>query len=112
MSTAVRHHTSDGRVDVVFLHGWLMGPYMWEAQTAALRRVARCHALAQPGHGGAPLNPEASMADWAEWLIDHIDARGIDRAVFVGHAMGGLLVQELWRRHPDRVSGLALVSIT
>jgi pimeloyl-ACP methyl ester carboxylesterase len=36
----------------------------------------------------------------------------MERAVVVGHSMGGLLAQELSRRHPDRFAGLALVSIT
>ena len=36
------------------------------------------------------------------------DALGIDRFVPVGYSMGGPIAQLIWRRHPDRVSGLVL----
>ena len=52
------------------------------------------------------------MAGRSDQVIDQVNARDMERAVFVGHSMGGLLVQALWRRHPDRFVGLALVSIT
>ena len=98
--------------DVVFLHGWLMGTDLWDAQVDALRGKAKCHAVKQPGHGAPGLGAGKTMADWADHLAAHLDSLGADQAVLVGHSMGGMLVQETFRRHHDRVEKLVLVSTT
>lgn len=98
-------------VDVVFLHGWLMGPDLWGAQVAALDGIADTHALAAPAHG-APAPPEGfDMAAWAELVMGELDRRSVERAIFVGHSMGGFLTQQIWRDHPQRVLGIGLVGI-
>lgn len=43
-------------------------------------------------------------------LTEVLDAHGIDRAVVVGSDTGGALAQVVAAQHPDRVSGLALLS--
>lgn len=95
---------------VVFLHGWLMSPAMWSGAMAALKGKARCVALWQPAHGAttAPTH-DFSMEQWADWVADNLAALGIERAVLVGHSMGGFLAQMVARRHASLVSGLVLV---
>ncbi|MGH9186008.1 MAG: alpha/beta fold hydrolase [Acidimicrobiales bacterium] len=100
-----------GRRDVVLLHGWLMGPNLWDTQLSALGNVANLHALAAPAHG-TPGPPEAfTMAAWADLVVAELDQRSIDRAIIVGHSMSGWLSQQIWRDHPGRVLGLGLVGI-
>ena len=97
---------------VVFLHGWLMSPAMWSEACAALAGRARCVALWQPAHGPSSAPPHGfTMEQWADWVRDNLAALGIERAVLVGHSMGGLLAQATARRHPGLVSGLVLVGI-
>ena len=43
-------------------------------------------------------------------LIAVLDAQGIDRTVLVGVSMGGAIVVNTALNHPDRVSGLVLIS--
>lgn len=94
-------------MDVVFLHGWLMGPDLWDAQVAALDGVADTHALAAPAHG-TPAPPEGfDMAAWAGLVIDELDRLSVGRAIFIGHSMSGWLTQQIWRDHPQRVLGIA-----
>src|SRR5206468_1337847 len=38
-----------------------------------------------------------------------MDAAGVKSAVLAGHSMGVQVILEMWRRHPERVRGLALV---
>jgi pimeloyl-ACP methyl ester carboxylesterase len=52
------------------------------------------------------------MAHWADLLDRELEAAGIERAVLVGHSMGGMLAMEMARRHPERVLGLGLVGTT
>lgn len=98
-----------GRPHVVFLHGWLMGPDLWDAQVSALDGITKTHALAAPAHGTPGPPDNFTMAAWAAMVIGELDRRSVDRAIIVGHSMGGLLTQQIWRDHPNRVLGLGLV---
>lgn len=98
--------------DVVLLHGWMMEPSMWAQQEEALAEGMRSHAVIQPGHGVAVsrLPQDPTMQDWAAWFARELDGRAISDAVVVGHGIGGLIAQETWRRSPERVKALVLVS--
>ncbi|MDW4572940.1 alpha/beta hydrolase [Microbacterium sp. M3] len=51
----------------------------------------------------------AGMAAHADDLATLLDAVGVDRAVVVGHSMGGFVSVVFAHRHPERVSRLLLV---
>lgn len=98
---------------VVFLHGWLMSPAMWDAQLEALRGRVRCVAVAQPGHDGTAGPPDGfSMDDWADATWALLDDLALERVVLVGHSMGGMLALAMTRRRPDAVAGLGIVAST
>jgi len=99
---------------ICFLHGWLMSPDIWSASmTAAARRGWRAVALPQPAHGHAlPPDGVLSMRAWADQTIDQLRAMGLERCVFVGQSMGGMLALAIADRHPASVLGLGLVSTT
>jgi pimeloyl-ACP methyl ester carboxylesterase len=96
---------------VVFLHGAGMDHSVW----ALLARSFAHHGFSVlapdlPGHGrsaGAPLASVAALADWTAALID---AAGVRATKFVGHSMGSLAALETAARHPEKVSGLALIA--
>ena len=48
--------------------------------------------------------------DLADDAVAVADALGIDRFVPVGYSLGGAVAQTVWKRHPDRVSGLVLAA--
>lgn len=48
----------------------------------------------------------------ADEVAGMMDAIGIDRAVVAGFSMGGMVAQELARRHPHRVERMILMSTT
>ena len=97
---------------LVFLHGWLMSTELWAAQLAELCSDRRCYAVAQPGHGAPSFGEPMTMSHWADVLHAELAAAGIERAVLVGHSMGGMLALEYTRRYPDAVIGLGLVGTT
>jgi 3-oxoadipate enol-lactonase len=63
-----------------------------------------------PGYGQSPPVAQMTFPVLGEALAGLLDARGIERAVLVGHSMGGMVAQELAASRPDRVAALVLVA--
>src|SRR5438094_142704 len=62
-----------------------------------------------PGFGGTAVpRGDASMDDYADSVVDAMDAAKIERAAVAGISLGGYVAFALWRRHPDRVERLFL----
>lgn len=95
---------------VVFCHGWPELAFSWRSQIDAVA-AAGFHALApdQRGFGltGGPTDPmQYDMQIFCDDLAGLLDAKGIDKAVFIGHDWGGAVVWAMARLHPDRCAGI------
>ncbi|MGH3499579.1 MAG: alpha/beta fold hydrolase [Nocardioidaceae bacterium] len=94
---------------VVLLHGIGADARQWRLQIPRLARDHHVLAWDMPGYGGsASLSGTPAMADYADALDRALDDRGVDRAIVVGHSMGGMIALEEIARHPSRVRGLLL----
>ncbi|HWM74665.1 MAG TPA: alpha/beta hydrolase [Nocardioides sp.] len=58
---------------------------------------------------GAGIPSPNGLTTHADDLVAVLDATGVDKAVVVGHSMGGFVGLRFAQRHPDRVQGLLLV---
>ncbi len=94
---------------IVFVHGAAGSHLVWGAQVRALGERTRAIALDLPGHGRSLPPGRDSITAYRDALLGLLDALGLDRAVIVGHSMGGGIAQTLALSHPDRVAGLGLV---
>jgi len=96
---------------VVFLHAFPLQGAMWDYQLDALGSSHRCLAFDLPGFGGSPppADPkQATMQRWANLVVGALDQLGVDKATFVGAAMGGYLATAILRHHRDRVARIVL----
>ncbi len=95
---------------VVFLHGALHDHSVW---TLLARWFAHHgHAVLAPdlpGHARSHGEALASVEALADWMLDLLDAAGVQRAALVGHSMGSLIALEAAARAPQRVSHLAML---
>lgn len=57
-----------------------------------------------------PGEPGYAFEELADDAIHVLDHYGIERAVFMGMSMGGMLAQMIAVRHPERVSGIVLLA--
>lgn len=94
---------------VIFVHGAAGMHRHWLSQVHALRNTARAVAVDLPGHGKSDPPGRSTVGDYADVIVRVLDALGFDRAVIVGHSMGGAIAQTLALAHADRVAGLGLV---
>lgn len=97
------------RLDVVLIHGAGGSHLVWPAQ---LRRLtgATVYALDLPAHGKSAGRPRASIGEYAGALMGWLDALPIERAVLVGHSMGGAIAQQIGLDYPQRAGGLVLIA--
>jgi pimeloyl-ACP methyl ester carboxylesterase len=93
---------------ILFVHGFPLDHEQWRPQIERLT-AWRCIAPDLRGvRGGDPPAGGYSMAVYADDLAGVLDAASIDRAVWCGLSLGGYVLFEVLRRHPERVLGLVL----
>jgi pimeloyl-[acyl-carrier protein] methyl ester esterase len=100
--------TTGAGPDLVLLHGWGLHSGAWADVLPALASRWRVHAFDLPGHGRSA-NVEAGTLEDA---TDRLATQVPEGATVCGWSLGGLVAQDLARRHPQRVARLALVATT
>ncbi|MGA3263922.1 MAG: alpha/beta fold hydrolase [Terracidiphilus sp.] len=107
---------------VVFLHPTPLDGEYWRPLTEDLGGV-RAIVPDLRGHGGSELGrklpvggfalvpdaPVLTMAQLAADVLALLDHLELPEAVFAGCSIGGYVLLELWRRAPERMSGLAFI---
>ncbi len=94
---------------LVLIHGLSSSFGYWEYQLPDLAPDRRILALDLPGYGqsGRPDAPYTPI--WfAEVVVSWLDTLAVDKAVFVGHSMGGQIALTLALDAPERVEALVL----
>lgn len=96
---------------VVFTHGATIDHHEWDATLQIVGEHFRVLAWDVRGHGKsrpARLSFKTAMDD----LLGILDQLHVERAIFIGHSMGGNLHQELVFHHPERVIGMVFLGCT
>ncbi len=97
---------------IVLLHGFGAFHDVWRPIAIALADEER-HVIAYdlPGHGRSLDWPDAGPARTAaKAVLADLDTRGIERAHFVGHSMGGAVAALAALAQPERVASLTLLA--
>lgn len=93
---------------IVFVHGFLGGSRQWNRQVKAFGGYDIA-TVDLPGFGdNAHLEALGSIEAYAQWVLDELGARGIDKFHLVGHSMGGMVAQEMVALSPASVDRLVL----
>ncbi len=100
---------------VVLAHGFPELAYSWRHQVPALVDAGyRVLAPDQRGYGRST-RPEAiedyDIIHLTDDLVGLLDDIGAERAVFVGHDWGSMVVWQMAQLHPDRVAGVVGMSV-
>lgn len=101
-----------GKEAVVFIHGWTCDLTFWRGQEPVYRNH-RSLLIDLPGHGESD-KPKVAypMEFFARGVEAVLRNAGVDRAVLVGHSLGGPIAYAFIRLFPEQVKALVLVDAT
>ena len=97
---------------VVLIHGLPTGPSLWH-RVMPMVQGARTLAWEMVGYGDSIAEGrgrDISVARQAGYLEAWMDEIGLEKALLVGHDLGGGVAQIAALRHPDRGTGLVLTN--
>src|SRR5260370_4786748 len=99
----------EGKDAVVFIHGWTCDLTFWRGQ-ARIYEKHRSILIALPGHGQSdkPAVPY-TQERFARAVEAVMRDAGVERAVLVGHSMGGPVGLPFVRLFPAKAKALVLV---
>jgi pimeloyl-ACP methyl ester carboxylesterase len=103
-------HIEAGRgIPLVFLHGLGGGKEMWTTQLEHFAAQGyRAIAWDMPGYGASSAPDPFDFPTLANHLAAMLDHLKIERAILVGHSMGGMVALEFYARYAVRVSAMIL----
>lgn len=101
--------SGEGRA-IVLLHGYLFDGRLFRHQRAPLAELGRVLVFDSPGHGKSDIPPYFTLEENADAMRDVLVTLGVRRAVVVGLSWGGFLAMRMALRHPDFLSGIALLN--
>ena len=106
-------HLSEGKKPVVvLLHGFAEYARIWDQQKEHLSEHFQVIAPDLPGTGNNPLTNALSIESMADDVFATLQASGIEKAVIIGHSMGGYVALALAEKYPGLLQGLGLFHST
>jgi pimeloyl-ACP methyl ester carboxylesterase len=97
-----------GKRNLVLVHGAGGSHLDWPSPLRRLRE-ANVYALDLPGHGRSEGAGRSPIAAYRDFVLAFLDALDLEKAIVVGHSMGGAISLDLALHYPDRLDGLILV---
>ncbi|PNQ74999.1 alpha/beta hydrolase [Hanstruepera neustonica] len=100
-------------IPVVLLHGFLENTVMWKNIIPHLSKNNRVVAIDLLGHGQTGcLGYIHTMEDMAEVVNTVLDNLKIEKAILIGHSMGGYVALAMAEKFPEKFLGLCLANST
>lgn len=95
---------------VLLLHGW-GGSH--ESMLPVAKKLAEsgyaCYVPDLPGFGKTERPHQTwGVPDYAQWVIDYLNANNLERVFLIGHSFGGRISLILGADYPDRIHKIAL----
>lgn len=108
-----KNHLSKGKQPVlVLLHGFAENAGIWHIQQEYLSEFFEVIALDLPGVGNNPLTTALTIDSMADNVFHSLQSAGIEKAVIVGHSMGGYVALAIAEKYPSILQGMGLFHST
>ena len=89
---------------LIFIHGWSCDSRYWQNQTSAFSKDYMVITIDLAGHGNSSSNrTDYTMLSFANDVNAVIDREGINRAILIGHSMGGDVIAKVSQLMPEKI---------
>lgn len=96
-----------GKTALIFIHGWSCDGRYWQKQIPVFEIEYQVITVDLAGHGHSSFDrSNFSMLSFANDVKAVIEKEKIDRAILIGHSMGGGVIAEAARLMPEKVVGI------
>src|SRR3954468_16883329 len=114
LSIFYRRVGARGATPLLVVHGLSYFSYDWMPVALELSREREVAAMDMRGFGDSDwsAHKDYSVPAMAADIVAVLDHLGWNRAVLVGHSMGGRSTTYAAAKHPERVAGLALIDFS
>ncbi len=96
---------------IVIVHGLYGASDNWVSIGRSLSENFEVFLIDQRNHGRSPHSSEHSYELMVDDLYKFIENQGIDKAILIGHSMGGKTVMHFANQYPEKVSSLIVLDI-
>ena len=96
---------------LIILHGLYGSSDNWMSIAKELVSNHRVIVVDQRNHGQSPHSSEHSYTDLVNDLLELFDELELEKAIVLGHSMGGKVAMQFTIDHPELVSSLIIVDI-
>jgi len=110
-SHQIRYFEAGSGTPLIFIHGFGASIYSWRKNLGPLSKHYRVCAPDLPGFGYSdkPLEADYSIDAYADFIVQFMDKLQINKAVLVGHSLGGGIALLTGLKYPSRVDSLILL---
>jgi pimeloyl-ACP methyl ester carboxylesterase len=107
------HYEAVGRGrPVIFLHGWLGSWRYWATTMDEAATCNRAYAIDLWGFGDSDKRLQRCRVDaYVDLVLELMDYLALDRAAFVGHALGAAVALRVAAAYPERVDRIMAVAL-
>jgi pimeloyl-ACP methyl ester carboxylesterase len=106
----VRYRAGGSGNPVVLLHGLSGSSRWWKEALPALLPHFQVHLVDLPGFGSMAFGGRFVLADATTWLLEWMEAAGLEGTHLIGHFMGGQISLQVASTRPEIVQRLVLVA--
>ena len=103
------NHGNGIQLPVVLIHGAGGNHLFWPPEIRRMKGF-RMYALDLPGHGRSKGHGLQDIKTYADRISNWMNSIKLNRAVIIGHSMGGAIALTLTREYEEKVLGLGLIS--
>lgn len=97
---------------IIALHGLYASSDSWMGLVHDLSRTYQIILVDLRNHGRSPHSPDHSYSAISSDLLELYEELSIEKAILMGHSMGGKAAMHFALRHPERVKGLIIEDIS